>query len=124
MPQLRDAVTSALIADGSPRELVTIADELGLRAGVVDVGQTADELGLDAIYDDVGLGFDPDAVRQARDEELSGLKTASAAKATPDTELRESVKAAHTQAMAEIDQARERAPEVQAALDDARARVE
>lgn len=118
MPQLRDAHTSELIAEGTPTELVTIADELGLKAGVVGVGETPD--GLDAIYDDVGLGFDPDAVRRARDENLASLKAASTAKATPDTEQREQIKQAHADAVAEVDQARGRVPEVQAALADAR----
>lgn len=122
MAQLRDAHTSELIAEGTPNELVTIADELGLNAGTVGIGETAD--GLDAIYDDVGLGFDPDAVRQARDENIDGLKTASSSKATPDEGLRESIKQSHSAAVEEIEQAKERAPEVQAALDDARARVE
>lgn len=111
MAQLRDARTSEIIAEGTPIELVTIADELGLNAGIVDTGDTAGT--LDAIYDDVGLGFDPDTVRQARDENLDGLQTAS----TPEGE------AAYTAAVAEIDQARERAPQVQDALDQARARI-
>lgn len=121
MAQLRDARTSSLIAEGTPNELVTIADELGLTAGVVGTGETAGA--LDAIYDDVGLAFDPDAIRQARDENLDNLRTASTPEVTPDDELRESIEASYTAAVAEIDQARERAPQVQDALDQARARV-
>lgn len=121
MPQLRDAHTSSLIAEGTPTELVTIADTLSLTAGVVGPGETPE--GLDAIYDDVGLHFDPDQVRKARDEKLEGLKAASTAKATPDTELREQVKQAHATALAELELAKSRAPEVQAALEQARAQV-
>lgn len=121
MAQLRDAHTSALIAEGTPVELVTIADELGLNAGIVGIDETADELGLDVIYDDVGLGFDPDAVRQARDENIAGLKAASTTRATPDAGLREGIVAAHQAAVDELARARGRAGDVQAELEAARA---
>lgn len=121
MAQLRDAKTSALIAEGTPNELVTIADELGLNAGVVGIGETAD--GLDAIYDDVGLDFNPDAVRQARDERIAGLKAASTKTATPDDDERDRIKAAHAEAVAEVKDAQARAGDVGAELEAARGLV-
>lgn len=107
MAQLRDAQTSELIAEGTPLELVTIAEELGLNTGVVGTGETAD--GFEALYDGVGLGFDPATVSQARDENLDGLEAGSDALAAAQTEF---------------DDAKARAPQVQAALDAARASVE
>lgn len=122
MAQLRDAQTSALIAEGTPTELVTLAEEMGLKAGVVGPGETAG--GLDAIYDDVGAGFDPDAVVAARDENITGLKKASTKTATPDDEQRESIKEAHAAAVAEVEEAKGKSKAVQSRLDDARSRVE
>lgn len=122
MAQLRDAQTSALIADGTPAELVTIAETMGLNAGVVGPGETAE--GLDAIYDDCGVGFDPAAVLTARDENIAGLKSASTKTATPDDETRESIIAAHTAAVAEVEDAKSKTEAVQGRIDAARSLVE
>lgn len=66
MAQLRDATTSALIAEGDPLELVLIADELGR---------------TDVLFDGVGEAFDPDAVLEGHRKALAGLEqTAAAAK--------------------------------------------
>lgn len=87
MAQLRDAQTSALIAEGTALELALVADELGIDAAVVGPGEALDE-NLDAIYDDVGAGFDPAAVLEAYAENLEGLGAAGKAsgvdKATKD----------------------------------------
>jgi hypothetical protein len=56
--QLRDRVTSTLLAEGTPHEMVLVADELGA---------------AEVLYDGVGLAFDPDVVRAVEDERLKGL---------------------------------------------------
>lgn len=122
MAQLRDSQTSALIAEGTPNELVTIAEAMGLKAGVVPAGETAE--GLDAIYDDVGLSFDPDAAQKSRDERIDGLKKASTKTATPDDTQRESIKASHAAAVAEVEEAKGKTEAVQSRIDAARSLVE
>lgn len=62
MAQLRHAETSALLAEGDPRDLVAIADEIGPAL---------------VVFDDVGGGFDPDAVRQATAEQLDAAPTSA-----------------------------------------------
>lgn len=83
MAHLRDAKTSELIAEGTPLELVHLADELGKRAIVVGPGE---DLPADAelIYDDVGAGFDPDAVRNAHAENLEGAAMIAKASSVDD----------------------------------------
>lgn len=73
MAQLRDSHTSELIAEGTPTELVLLADSLGLKAGVVarDTPR-ADVEALDAIFDDVGA-MDVDVVRRAHTERAEVL---------------------------------------------------
>lgn len=58
MAQLRDAQTSALLAEGTPEELVALAAELGER---------------DVVYDGVGDKFDPAAVRKAAKDRADAL---------------------------------------------------
>lgn len=60
MAQLRDSVTSELIADGTPEEVVLIAQEL-------EEGSY--------LFDDVGLAFNPEAVLEARQGRLDELQT-------------------------------------------------
>lgn len=55
MAQLRDSRTSEFIASGTAEEMVLLADRLG-----------ADNV----LFDDVGLGFNPDAVREAHESRL------------------------------------------------------
>lgn len=57
MAQLRHAETSALLAEGHPRDLVIVADAIGFDR---------------VVFDDVGPDFDPAAVRDAiaRDVEV------------------------------------------------------
>lgn len=62
MAQLRDAQTSELIAEGTPTELVLLADELGVE---------------EVLFDDVGEHFNPDAVRQAHGDQVAGLERAA-----------------------------------------------
>lgn len=76
MAQLRDIETSELLAEGTPLQVVQAAKEAGLKAAVVGAGEDPPD-GVDAIYDDVGLGFDPDAVLKAHEEDVDGLKGAA-----------------------------------------------
>lgn len=123
MAHLRDAKTSELIAEGTPTELVTIAEKLGMKAGVVGIDQTAAQLGLDLIYDDVGLAFDPKAVLAQRDEQLDALKTASGATVTKDPEMRKTIVASYKAAVAEKADAMAAAATAKKALDAARAQI-
>lgn len=68
MAQLRDAQTSEFLHQGSPTEMVLLAERLG-----------RDQV----IFDDVGLSFDPDAVLAEYKAELSGLKLAARDPGTP-----------------------------------------
>ena len=107
MAQLRDAQTSEILAEGSPTEVVLIADQLG-RAEV--------------LFDDVGQGFDPDAVLAAHNEQLAAMNAVAA-----NVDEEESVRTRAAQAVA-AEQALEAAaeaaaPEAQDRLDEARARV-
>lgn len=135
MAQLRDAHTSELIAEGTPNEIVTIADELGLKAGVLGPNDSLQDLGLDLLFDDVGLGFNADAVRKGRDENLTGLagaakeaaSAATRAKGKPDAaglrEIADSLAEAAKAAKSEIEGAKPAAQKAKKALDKARARV-
>lgn len=75
MAHLRDAKTGELIAEGTPLEVVLVADKLGLKAGVVGPDELPGE--LEALYDDVGLGFDPGAVLLQAGENAGGLEAAA-----------------------------------------------
>lgn len=59
MPQLRCAQTSEILAEGTPLEIATAAEQFAKG---------------DVIFDDVGGGFDPAAVRQMRADEIAGLQ--------------------------------------------------
>lgn len=67
MAQLRDAVTSELVAEGTVEELVLIAQHIE----------------EDVIYDDVGENFNPDEVLKAYLDNLDGLKGSLKAQGTP-----------------------------------------
>lgn len=134
MAQLRDAHTSELIADGTPAQLVAVADELGVKAVVVGPGATLPD-DAELVYDDVGVHFDPDAVRKSRDENLAGLAAmaketaslATRAKGKPEAkDLRDQadrIAEAHKVAVAEVGVAKSTAEKAKKALDKARARV-
>lgn len=65
MPQIRCAQTGELLAEGSPLEIATAAQQFDAK---------------DILFDDVGVDrngrslFDPAAVRQQRAEEIAGLR--------------------------------------------------
>ena len=77
MAQLRDALTSELIAEGSPLEVALAARALARPAAVIGPG---DDLpaGTELLYDDVGAAFDPAAVIAAHEENVAGLEAAAA----------------------------------------------
>jgi hypothetical protein len=60
--QLRDKTTSALIVEGTPLEVASVAQDLGF-----------DEV----LFDDVGAAFDPLAVIAAHKENVEGLAAAA-----------------------------------------------
>lgn len=72
MALLRDARTSAVLAEGTPLTVALAARELGGLAVVVGLDEHPGD--ADYIYDDVGLGFDPDAVIAAHEENVAGLE--------------------------------------------------
>lgn len=78
MAKLRDAHTSEIVFEGSPLECVVHARELGGATLAPELEPGADwECPTELIYDDVGLGFDPDLVLQAAQENASGLAGAA-----------------------------------------------
>lgn len=81
MAQLRDAQTSALLAEGTAEEVALAADAMG---------------GDDLIFDDVGIAFDPAAVVAAYRERVTGL--AGALEETNDADTRDSLQVAITSA--------------------------
>lgn len=99
MAQLRDAQTSALLAEGTPTEVVLIAEEVGRDR---------------VLFDDVGAGFDPDAVlaahREAVEADEAALKTLKGA-------VRDDVKAVHDERVSVEENAKAQAEEVGRALD-------
>lgn len=105
MALLRDARTSALVAEGTPLQVALAARELG-RA--------------DVLFDDVGEGFDPDAVIAAHEDNVDGL--AAAAKAERG-EAKKCLDAAVKAARADAD-VDDLVAEAQPALEAARAAVD
>jgi hypothetical protein len=112
MAQLRDAVTSELLCEGTPLEVVLVAEQLG-RADVCFDG-VASEHDPDA--------FDPDAVLHAHAAQVDGLQTAAAVETDPDTKSR--LQAAATEAQAVESLAEQVAPEARALLEAARDRAD
>lgn len=64
MAQLRDARTSALMAEDTPAVIALLADSFDP---------------ADVLFDDVGQAFDPVAVREAHRDDVAGLTAAAAA---------------------------------------------
>ena len=60
MAQLRDARTSALLAEGTPVEVALASKDMDSNT---------------ILFDDVGEGFDPDAVIEQHNQTLSNLQT-------------------------------------------------
>lgn len=108
MAQIRDAVTSEFLFEGTPLECATIAKEIGFSK---------------VLFDDVGEKFDPNAVLKRHEENVAGLKSASTATATPDKELRDTIKKSHDDRVAESEKARKKAPAIEKARAEAAARV-
>ena len=81
MAQLRDANTSAHLADGTPEELVLVAEQVGRDR---------------VLFDGVGEGFNPDAVLQAYRENMAGLQ--GGYNEEQDSDAKASLKAAVDQA--------------------------
>jgi hypothetical protein len=112
MAQLRDAVTSELLGEGSPATMVLLAEQLG-----------RDDVVFDGVESEHNLGtFDPDAVIAAYRAETDGLAAVAAATTDPDVkaEIQQTI-AAH----AEIEQlATELVAGASEAMEQARARVQ
>src|SRR5689334_13994550 len=110
MAQLRDVKTSEILFEGTPYEVVLMADKLG-----------RDEV----LFDDVGLGFDPDAVKAARLADAEALASIAKSKAKGvDDALKAHAKEAvsnHGALQAHIEDSYS---DVEAALKEARARLE
>lgn len=106
MAQLRDAQTSELIAEGTPIEIVTIAEQIGAQ---------------EVLYDGVG-GFDPDAVREAHEQHIAGLEAAAAE--APKAEDRKRLAAAAKRERDTVTKAAARAGDAGHRLEAARARLE
>lgn len=84
MAILRDAVTSEFIFEGTPLQVVRLADQLG-----------RDEV----LFDAVGPAFDPDAVLRAHGETVEGLSGAlGEARGSDRTSLQRAVNVAQAEA--------------------------
>jgi hypothetical protein len=111
--QLRCAQTGELLAEGTPLEIVTAAAKF-----------PDDEV----MYDDVGAGFDPDAVRKARADEIAGLQAAldelpakpSAADRDRVAELRDGLKATIAERQERIEAGKELVPDARQRMEEAR----
>lgn len=105
--QLRDRETSALLAEGTPHEMVLLAEELGA---------------AEVLYDGVGLAFDPPALRAAEEARLKGLADLVADGSLDATTI-EAAKAALAEGTALHARAAAAAATARAAMARARARL-
>lgn len=81
MAQLRCINTSDVVFEGTPLECVLAAQKLGgaiVLEAVKPGTKEIDTQGAELAYDDVGLGFDPDTVLNAAEENAAGLEGAAA----------------------------------------------
>jgi hypothetical protein len=62
MAQLRDKQTSTLLSEGTPEEVVLLAEAVGRS---------------EVMFDDVGEKFDPEAVLKVHKEQIDGLSSAA-----------------------------------------------
>ena len=106
MAQLRDAQSSQILAEGTPIEMVLLADRIG-----------HDEV----LFDDVGPAFDPDAVRRAHQAQADGLERAAAEASGREAKQ---LAAAHDELRGLTEAADVAAPAAIAALDAARGALE
>lgn len=110
MAQLRDIHTSEFVFEGTPEECVLVAEKIG-----------RDEV----LFDDVGLGFDPDAVLKARDENLASVEALSKTRTDGVTAEARAAAKTHLKELRKVESdAAAQQEDVQAALDAARARLE
>lgn len=82
MAQLRDKLTSEVVFEGTPLEVSTLANEIG-------VGEV--------LFDDTGHDFDPAACAKSYDDQLKGLDSNS-----NDTKLDAATKKASVDAAVEL----------------------
>jgi hypothetical protein len=106
MATLRDALTSEAIAEGTPLQMVALADHIG-----------RDHV----LFDGVTEGFDPDEVLKAHTDRMEGLHEVLGS-ATGDDRTR--VKESIAQADEEIKSALQGADEARSLLEQARSRHE
>lgn len=112
MAQLRDAVTSELLGEGTPEAMVLLAEQLG-----------RDDVLFDGVESEHNPGtFDADAVLQAREERLSGLQ--DAIQAETDAGVKERLESTLKADHAVAEEAKEIAPDARDRLDTARAQVD
>lgn len=79
MARLRDARTSEVVFEGTPLECVVAAQQLGGAEVAPQLDRGTDDWEPDGelVFDDVGLGFDPDEVMKAAQENVAGLERAA-----------------------------------------------
>ena len=120
MAYLRDSKTSEIVFEGTPLECVLAAKELGGGAIAPQLAEGTEEHGIAAevFYDDVGLGFKPDEVLKAHEENVQGL--AGAASEAKGREAKQLAKA-HEEAKAAGELDRDSLRKAEAALEQARA---
>lgn len=122
MAQLRDSQTSQAVFEGSPLEAALVAAHIGDLGGQVVQPDEAPDAAFDVLFDDVGLGFDPDAVREAHQADLDALRSAAA-----DPDVDDDTRAAAAARVEELEQLEARIPDLagqaQTRLAEARARV-
>jgi hypothetical protein len=112
MAQLRDAVTSELIAEGTPLEVVVIARQFN-----------PDDVVFDGVEGEHTLGtFDPDAVVQAHDDRIGGLSAAIEGERDPTT--KRNLKAALRKAQTAVADAESMAGDARERLETARDRAD
>lgn len=104
MAQLRDAQTSQFLCDGSPLEVVVVADEIGRK---------------EVLFDDVGENFDPKAVMKSYDDQLAGLD--AVAKDDKDKDTRARARDAAKELRATVEGAKKAAAKASNAMKKARA---
>lgn len=110
MAQLRDIRTSECVFEGTPEECVFVAEKLG-----------RDEV----LFDDVGLNFDPDAVLTAHADNLTSFEALSKSRAEGVTAADRAAAKERAQTLREQHaEAAQQQEAVEAAIADARARLE
>lgn len=115
MAQLRDALTSALIAEGTPAEMVVIADAVGRDQVLFD------GVGWDLERDEPT--FDPDAVVAGAQDQLQSLQAVLAEDPPTDEQALEALERTIAEQEAVLSPPAEVVEAAQAALEAARERL-